>query len=78
MKSLIEQKLANHKLLLTDVICAVRDGAKNMMSLFKIANVDSFQCLAHFLHLVVTQSIFEDNTIKNLIQILRENVVNLR
>jgi len=63
-----------HNLSFKNVITITRDGARNMQRLCNIASVNSFQCIAHFLHLIVKESIFADKTIEAIIKHLRSVV----
>jgi hypothetical protein len=74
MCKLIELALIKHKLSYKNIISITRDGAKNMQKLCNTASLPSFQCIAHFLHLVVNGAIFSNNRIEGTIKRLRSIV----
>uniref|UniRef100_A0A915CTX0 Transposase n=1 Tax=Ditylenchus dipsaci TaxID=166011 RepID=A0A915CTX0_9BILA len=53
------------------VVGLVRDDASNMRAFCRQAGIDSFQCVAHLLHLVVTGAFTADKAILEIIKNVR-------
>jgi hypothetical protein len=55
--SKLEESLEINGLAKKKVVCCVRDDAANMISATNNLDVDSFQCAAHFINLIIHDSL---------------------
>nr|CAD2182584.1 unnamed protein product [Meloidogyne enterolobii] len=69
---LIENSLMENGLQIGQISACVRDAAKNMQKACRLLELESFQCSAHLYHLAVTESLNSNETIKNLINVVRQ------
>uniref|UniRef100_A0A915E733 Transposase n=1 Tax=Ditylenchus dipsaci TaxID=166011 RepID=A0A915E733_9BILA len=71
IRQLVEGALYERGISVDSVVGLVRDDASNMRAFCRQAGIDSFQCVAHLLHLVVTGAFTADIAILEIIKNVR-------
>uniref|UniRef100_A0A914DJW1 BED-type domain-containing protein n=1 Tax=Acrobeloides nanus TaxID=290746 RepID=A0A914DJW1_9BILA len=69
---LIEQCLKTNRLKMDRLAAMVRDDAKNMQKSCRLLEIESFQCSAHFYHLIVIDALKSNQEIENVIRSVRQ------